>query len=58
VTSKPTLCSQAHLQVAQANTRPIPAKELAYPNARWVGIATKLKAKNKVMKNGQLVTSH
>lgn len=30
----PTLRRQAHLQVAQADTRPKPAKELAYPNAR------------------------
>jgi hypothetical protein len=30
----PTLRSQAHLQVAQADTLPKPAKELAYPNAR------------------------
>lgn len=30
----PTLHSQAHLQVAQADTRPKPAKELAYTNAR------------------------
>ena len=29
-----TLRSQAHLQVSQADTRPKPAKELAYPNAR------------------------
>jgi len=30
----PTLHRQAHLQVAQAYTRPKPARELAYPNAR------------------------
>lgn len=30
----PTLRSQAHCLVAQADTHPKPAKELAYPNTR------------------------
>ena len=39
----PTLRSQAHLQVTQADTRPKPAKELVYPNAQSEKYAAKMK---------------
>jgi len=52
----PTLRSQAHLQVAQADTRPKPAKELAYPNTRQTENAAKMGQRETNDKNGQLVT--
>jgi len=52
----PTLGSQAHLQVAQANTRPKPAKELAYTYPRTEKYAAKMKDRMTRDKNGQLVT--
>ena len=54
----PTLRSQAHLQVAQAVTRPKPAKELAYPNARQTENAAEMGQRQTNDKNGQLVTRH
>jgi hypothetical protein len=53
---QPTLRSQAHLQVASANARPKPAKELAYPNPRQAENAAKLGQRETNDKNGQLVT--
>ena len=50
------LRSQAHLQVAQAVTRPKPAKELAYSNTRTEKYAAKMKDRMTKDKNGQLVT--
>jgi len=44
------------LQVAQADTRLKHAKELAYPNARTVKYAAKMKDRMTEDKNGQLVT--
>jgi hypothetical protein len=44
------------LQVTQAATRPKPAKELAYPNARSEKYAAKMKDRITKDKNGQLVT--
>jgi hypothetical protein len=44
------------LQVAPADTRPKPAKELAYPNARTEKYAAKMKDRITKVKNGQLVT--
>lgn len=52
----PTLRSQAHLQVAPSDTRPKPAKELAYPTARQTENAAKMKDRISNDKNGQLVT--
>jgi hypothetical protein len=43
------------LQVAQADTQPKPAKELAYPNARTETYAAKMKDRITKDKNGQLV---
>jgi len=52
------LRSQAHLQVAQANTRPKPVKELAYPNAPTErNDAAKINHRITKDKNGQLVTA-
>jgi len=44
------------LQVARADTRPKPAKELAYPNAQTEKYAAKMKDRISKDKNGQLVT--
>ena len=52
------LQSQAHLQVAQADTRPKPAKELAYSNTRTEKYAAKMKDRITNDKNGQLVTRY
>jgi hypothetical protein len=52
------LRSQAHLQVAQAVTRPKPAKELAYSNTRTEKYAAKMKDRITNDKNGQLVTRY
>ena len=46
------------MQVAQADTRPKPAKELAYPNARTEKYAAKMKDRLTKDKNGQLVTRY
>jgi len=44
------------LQVAPANAKPKPAKELAYPNALTEKYAAKIKDRITNDKNGQLVT--
>ncbi len=49
------LRSQAHLQVAQADTRPKPAKELTYSNTLTEKYAAKMKDRITNDKNGQLV---
>jgi len=50
--------SQAHLQVAQANTPPKPAKELAFPtHGETEKYAAKMNNRITNDKNGQLVTS-
>ena len=56
MTTLSTLRSQAHLQVAPAKTRPKPAKELAYSNARTEKYTAKMKDSISRDKNGQLVT--
>ena len=52
------LRSQAHLQVAQADTRPKPAKELTYSNTLTEKYAAKMKDRITNDKNGQLVTRY
>ena len=48
--------SQAHLQVAQADTPPKPAKELAFPtHGQTEKYAAKMKDRITNDKNGQLV---